>query len=76
MISTMKTMFQTGLNEHVPVPPEKGFLIHLRRRFVVIASQAYEAQGNNTGLLTVDGNPAVLFLWRIEQVVGPSRSWG
>jgi hypothetical protein len=28
MISTMKTMFQTGLNEHVPVPPEKGFLIH------------------------------------------------
>ena len=28
MISTMKTMFQVGLNEHVPVPPEKRFLIH------------------------------------------------
>jgi len=25
----LKTMFQTGLNEHVPVPPEKGFLIHM-----------------------------------------------
>ena len=32
MISTMKTMFQTGLNEHVPVPPEKGFLIHLKAK--------------------------------------------
>jgi hypothetical protein len=28
MISTMKTMFQVVLNEHVPVPPEKRFLIH------------------------------------------------
>jgi len=29
MISTMKKMmFQTGLNERVPVPPEKRFLIH------------------------------------------------
>jgi hypothetical protein len=28
MISTMKTMFQDGLNGRVPVPPEKRFLIH------------------------------------------------
>jgi hypothetical protein len=28
MISIMKTMFQVGLNERVPVPPEKRFLIH------------------------------------------------
>jgi len=28
MIAIMKTMFQVGLNERVPVPPEKRFLIH------------------------------------------------
>jgi len=28
MIPTMKTIFQTGLNECVPLLPEKGFLIH------------------------------------------------
>jgi hypothetical protein len=28
MISTMKTMFQVGLNARVPVPTEKRFLIH------------------------------------------------
>ena len=28
MISTMKTMSQVGLNERVPVPREKRFLIH------------------------------------------------
>jgi len=28
MIFTMKTMFQSGLNGRVPIPPEKRFLIH------------------------------------------------
>ncbi len=28
LLSSMKTMFQVGLNEHVPAPPEKRFLIH------------------------------------------------
>jgi len=31
MISTMKTMFQGGLNGRVPVPSEKRFLIHQTR---------------------------------------------
>lgn len=35
MISTMKTMFQGGLNGQVSVPPEKRFLIHPTVRFVV-----------------------------------------
>ena len=28
IVLSMKTMFQGGLNGHVPVPPEKRFLIH------------------------------------------------